>query len=541
MSYQGFTATWIAGQEGLFGGENTDLAAPNALVVAKGLTFQNGMWQKEGGAVKFNSTVISGAPEVKAGIDWWPTATIQRQVVYTGDGILFKDDGSGTFSTTLKSGLPTDKNPIFVEGGAEAAGNNRKLFCFIDGNAVQVLSGNGATTSDLATPPTDWATTNQPTFGIPHKGRIWGRGNPNDPNRIYYSMASNHESYTGAGSGSISIFPGEGERLVGGVSWHGRLFLFKDPRGIYWVDDSSTTAADWEAKRLTNTIGCLTQNLIREIQIFTQDGFKDDVVFFSASGGIHLLSAVQELGDAQSGSLSAILSLDRWLRDNLNLSQFAEGKSIWYDDAHELHFGVSGKAITVNNQRLTLDFLRSPPRFRYTNRDTCQAMWVRKDTDKIERPMIGDDVGFTWTLDQSARTKGGAYIGDVQVRESDLSWVDPQLESIDKIFDWMEVHYLATGEWNLSVDVLIDGLLFETITFGMDASKVVQGETQLGSWLLGVSKFGTSTLISRRRRRLRGQGRRFAFRLYNEGDSQDFKIMKVIVGFRTGGAKPEDE
>ena len=245
------------GLDGLNGTKNISTVPITALIKANNVTFENGTIQKEGGTTKYNSTAISGTPTIEAGVDWNHNGITQRMVVVTGAGDILKDSGNGTFPVTLKSGLTmTDVIPTFSAGGKEVAANNRKLITFTGINAAQVLSADGATTSDLTTPPADWTGTNQPTFGILHEGRLWGGGNGNDPHRLYYSDTGNHENMTGGVSGSISIYPGEGEKLVGAISYRGAIVAFKYPIGIYVVDTSSVTVADWKVNRISGSLGC---------------------------------------------------------------------------------------------------------------------------------------------------------------------------------------------------------------------------------------------------------------------------------------------
>ncbi|MFQ5459389.1 MAG: hypothetical protein ACE5EL_01205, partial [Anaerolineae bacterium] len=174
------------------------------------------------GTSSSGSTATGGAPKVTALIDWWPTETTQRIVVATADGKLFKDSGDD-FGTSLKTGLGTNKVSVLVAAGAEASGNNRKLFHFNGNDVVQVLSADGVATTDLTTPPTDWSGGNQPRSGTIHKNRLWGWGNANDPHRVYYSLAADHEDFTTSDAGSISVYPGEGQYIIAGISFRGYI------------------------------------------------------------------------------------------------------------------------------------------------------------------------------------------------------------------------------------------------------------------------------------------------------------------------------
>jgi len=186
MSFGGLIAEIPAGLNGLNGTKNLSLLGVSDLLSALNLSYADGTMQKEGGAAKYNSSAITGAPAILGGWDWNHNGATQRMVVVTDGGKILKDSGAGTFGTTLATGLTvTDASgdpvaPVFAEGGKEAAANDRKLFIFTGRNQVQVLAADGAATSNLATPPADWTGANQPRFGLVHEGRMWGGGNVNE-------------------------------------------------------------------------------------------------------------------------------------------------------------------------------------------------------------------------------------------------------------------------------------------------------------------------------------------------------------------------
>src|SRR2546427_6437066 len=116
---------------GLVGVRDQGAIDPDKLIVARNISLFGLTIQKEGGAIKYNASAITGAPIILGGWDWWPSAGLQRCIVIGSDGKMYRDTGAGTFGTTLKSSLSmTSVVPVFVEGGAESSGLNRKLFCF---------------------------------------------------------------------------------------------------------------------------------------------------------------------------------------------------------------------------------------------------------------------------------------------------------------------------------------------------------------------------------------------------------------------------
>lgn len=522
MAYQGIIAEIPIGFGGLNGSKNQSQVRPEQLVTARNLDLSRGTVAKAGGATKYNSAAITGAPTVLGGWDWWPTAGAQRMVVVLSDGTIKKDSGLGTFPVTLASALTvSDTTPMFVEGGKEAAAGNRKLFIFTGQNQVKVLSGDGVVVADIATPPADWAT-NFPTFGFVHEGRLWAGGNANDPNRLYYSTTTNHEDFTGAGSGSISLFPGEGERLIMGTSYKGLAIGWKFPVGIYLIDTSSPTVANWRVSRLTLGTGavsplgfCLIDN---------------DIVFIDANGNFQLLSAVQEFGDAANTNLSQKDQMGPYMRDNINFAELRRCRAIYYPAKREAIFTFARGSGTTQDARITIDFNRPDGhRFHTHDRDTNTALWLKKDVGNTPRPTIGDNAGFVWNLDQAVKTKDGvAYTGEFQTPHLDFSNIDLKLATRLKVGQFLEVVAEPTGNWNLAVDIIWDGVVSQTVSFSMGSSSA-----SLGSFVLGTDTLGGDS-IQNGKRRIVGSGRRFSLVARNSGAGEDFSLVRFYLHFIPG-------
>jgi len=527
-AYTGYIIPLPLGQGGLVGTKDQQQIAPDKLIIARNLSYEGGALRKEGGAAKYNSTVITGAPSVLGGWDWWPSDGVQRAVVALSDGTLKKDAGTGAFATTLKSGLTMSSVvPVFVEAGKEAAANNRKLFIFTGKNAVQTLSGDGATTIDITTPAADWSGSNQPSFGLNHEQRLWGGGNLNDPHRIYYSTTADHENMTGAGSGSISVYPGEGERLVGALSFKGLIVLWKFPRGIYIVDTTDPTISNWKVRRLSRSVGGVSPLGAAEVD--------NDVIFVDGALNFHLLSAVQEFGDAAASNLSKKLDIYSFIQDNFNQAQAAFARSVYYAAKRELHFAVAGLGSTVNNTRFVLDFNQSEGllRFRYSDRDTCESLWIRKDTNNVERLTSGDNAGFVWNMDKTAKDKdGNGYSGAWQTAYVSGDWIDPILATVRKIGQFLEIVVAPTGNWNLDVDIFWDGSLVQTVTYNMGVSG-----SALGSFVLGTDKLAGDQILSRKRR-IVGSGRRLSIAGRNSGAGEDFSVGHAFLHCLVGDERP---
>lgn len=534
MSAQYLIAEIPIGDEGFEGKNNQSKISRGALINANNLTFENGVLQKEGGAAQYSSATsppLATTVAIVGGFDWYPSGTTQRPIILTASGTYLKDDGSGAYSTaTLATSLTITGPPTFVEGGIESAGRSRKLFLFAAGQKPRVLAGDGSTASELGTPPSDWLTSGTgqaPTFGLAHKNRIWGGGNPNFPHALYYSTASDHEDFTSAGSGTINVYPGDGEKMVGAISFRGQIVAFKRPRGVYLIDTRDATASTWSVLKHNSNIGLAGPRSLTQVDLPDHD----DILFMDQFGTFRLLSEVfQETKGTRD--ISTPRGIDEWMRSNMNYAYADEARMTYYAVKREVHVSIVAGTATSLNRRVVIDMNRPDMvRFRISDRDTVIGdTWLQKDSNGIERLTMGDETGRVWTLDQTSRTKGGAYTAVAQTPHHDMGHVDPSLPTMRKRFKFLELEFIEAGNHDLYADIYIDERFSETVTFNMGDL----GDSFTYTFPMVFRGDGT---IRRVRRRIRGSGHRVSIQFRNDGDDEDFKVGRIFVGFATSSLR----
>src|SRR3989304_483511 len=289
MSYIGQVFRIPLGSRGLMTDEVQTRTPLDALLKARNVVFRDGLIEKAPGSWRWNKTSFGSG--IIAFYDFWPNDVIQRVFTVCRDGIVRKNvdresqvviaaSGSAPATLTLASG----QNPVFVTGGAESAGRNRKLFLFTGTNPVQVISGDAVTRTNLATPSADWATS-YPTFGLIHRNRLVSFGNQSDPHRIYMSDPLDHEIFTGGSTLQFSVFPGEGEKVLSATVYKGRLFIFKAPYGAFYLDDSEPDVTNWTIRKISDTFGAAS--MASSFQVL------DDLFVANSTGSITSLSATQ--------------------------------------------------------------------------------------------------------------------------------------------------------------------------------------------------------------------------------------------------------
>lgn len=522
MAYRGVTVTLPIGAQGFSGSRNPSKMGPGHFSYAEGVDYDGGVLVKDGGAEKLNATELGSGALILAGTNWSPSGGLHHDVVFLDTGAVLKDTGAGTFGTTVVSGLSTPNvyPPIFVAGGGETVGNVRKLFMFSDGEQVQVLPGTTNTMADIATPAADW-TAAFPIFGCLHDLRMWAGGVASDPHRLYYSATDDHEDFVGGGT--LAIYPGEGEIIVAAVSFRGLLLVFKRPKGIYVVDTRDPTPANWQVQKLNNAVGAAGPASVCQIS--------NDVIILDQGGNFHLMSAVQDFGDINTANIGQISDISAFMRVEASLANLHKSVGAWYAARGKAWFMVPRVGSTENDLRVLIDF-NDPqvgPRFLLSRRDVGPALWMRPNAQDVEKPVLGDDEGFVWLMDEEERNKDGvAYDFAFETSETDLSFADPNLAAVTKGGAFIEIVSDVVTQTELTITPLWDGQPGDPINFELGGAGAA-----LGSFTLDVDSLATAGIVTQRRK-LNGSGRRIKLMGENTAADDEVRLSEVRLSFQPG-------
>lgn len=521
MAFRGLIATVPVGLQGFNGSRNPSKLGPGNFSMVEGVDIDGGVITKDGGAEKLNTTAVGSGSDrsILAGISWSASPGTTYDVIFVENGSMLRDAGLGTFPTTLRSGLnaPTLFNPHFVVAGGEAVGATRKLFMFSESNQVQVVSGTGATAADIADPPADWASS-FPIVGVLHGNRLWGAGNASDPHRLYYSMISDHGDFIDASAGTLSVFPGEGDQIVGIKSFRGLMLVAKYPRGIYVVDTRDPSVSNWSVQRLNDAVGGVSPQSFLQIS--------NDMLILDAGANFHIASTIDDISDIRTSDAGKLQDISTFMRANVNLAGLRKACGMWYAVKSKAWFMVPQVGAVDNNLRVMIDFNEPQvgPRFLLSERDVGNAIWARRDSTQIERPTLGDDIGFVWIMDQEERNKdGAAYQMYFETSDNDFSYIDPDLAGRTKNGVFIELVADIVNRSLLDVTPVWDGFPGVPINVQLGTAGAVLGSFVLDSDALASS--GIATVKSR----LPGQGRRLKLIMENNELDDEVRLSEVRI------------
>ena len=502
----------------MWGAKNKNLVPLGGAIALRNATLEDHSFRAGGGAAKVGSAYA--AQSGQAAIDYFPDASTQRTVVSADDGTIRKDNGLGGGWSTLASGLTTaGQVPFFYTAGAEGAGDARHLIHVDRVNAPQVLAADGAAMAAIASPPAAWSGANQPGGGVIHQGFNWMFGAANDPHRVHRSTQANHEDFTSTAY-SLRVFPGEGERLVAGLTYKGVLLLWKYPVGVYAVDTSDNSDANWRVIKVGSPGAAGPANVV---------AMEDDVMWVAPDGTWHLISATTATGSVRAEDVAA-RKLGSWHRDNINLARLAWAQMVYYSHKQEVQLACSGVGQTAKNRRLHMDLNRRMElgeRWVWWDRDRNEAFFLRKESE-IHVPAMIDNVGQLWKLDQADRNAAGAaYIFEFFLADTDFSQIMPGWQGRYKNGRFIQIEYDGKSTATVSIEIYGDGALLQTISQTLTA-----GAASLPRALPFV--LGTGSLLTTPRRRLRGRARRYAVRVTSSVVDVDVSFTKLLLGLEIG-------
>jgi hypothetical protein len=521
MSYVGQRIKIPLGEIGLLTDIAPDKMPPNALIRASNISLVNGSVEKAPGTLKWNATAIGTG--LVAVYQWRPSHGIERMIAVTDTGNIYKgqDRQFAQINSTVTSTLTP--NCVFVEGGAETAGRDKKLFLFTDGQTnPYVLSGDGTAFAALSNPNTDWSGSRMPRAACVHRNRLWAFAGQ----IAYASDSGNHENFQTANL-TEPVYPGEGGDIRGGFVYKGRLFAFKDGGFTYALIDEDTNESNWYWQKIASNFGISAPNAISEVL--------DDMVAGNIAGTITSYAASQKLGNVEAADLIQSMQFESYLRANTSKVGVPFQHMLFYSEKKLLLTTYRSAYYTYNDMLVVIDFGRQTPRATFWNKGSPQCLALYKDVNQIERPMYGDKDGYLHLMDYEDRLEGStAYRGDFQIPHLDFSFADQGLSAVEKHFDFLAVHYMPESSGNLSCDYYIDGRFIETITFPM----IQYQRPELDVLLLDTDRLAqgnSETSI----KRLRGTGRTFSARFYNSGSNQSFQVPAITVYFRPGGDRAQ--
>ena len=371
------------------------LELPYLLTAQNCLYELDGAPRKLGGTTRINTTAAS---TIYGFTDAWfqgaAAAETQLQVAYAGTTYLSMAGLDGTW-TSRKTGLEDSKHPCFEMFKGTNASEMLVMTTTSTVDVPQKMVSTG-TVSNLAGSP--------PQFAIMarHQNRLWAAGVASAPSRLYYSESLDPETWSGGGSGSIDIDPGDGDRITGLASHKNDLFIFKGPNRLSIHRISGATPATFARVPFVDGVGAFNQSCIYRVN--------DDLVF-ADSRGFHSLEATAAYGDYVQAFLSRPILRSYQADINLNAMTTTWGAN--YQGRGLALWTVPGTGGTAKNTYYVYDYRFRPGRWAlWSGYQAANCLGTILDTNRRKQVFAGDVSGYLYQLNannQSITNGGTAY------------------------------------------------------------------------------------------------------------------------------------
>jgi hypothetical protein len=366
----------------------------------RALTYQlkaeNVMYEVDGGVRKSGGTEFlfsdsfSGLPSVNGMTDFWldTSGTVtQNFIMVTASGEIYKDDLDGTFTAiTGTASLGSDPIPIFC------VAQDILTIWFSNNTTPLKYTGTGNVSALGGTPPVGRG-------AVYHMGRLWAWGTNAAPSRLYYSAFGNIEDWSGIDTGSIDIQVGDGDRIVGAISFREKLFIFKGPNigSIHTISGTAPTGSDsFSRKRFSRGIPLQTHNSLLEIG--------NDILFMSPRG-IHSLAATEMFGSFTGKEETRFLK--KFFREQINTSRLNRVWAVDYSQKSCAMWAMTAAGSSTNDKVLGLSYIRHEEEgykpFTWSGRSCVSAAIRKSPTTDLDEVIFGTNVGSVLRQDTLAR------------------------------------------------------------------------------------------------------------------------------------------
>lgn len=556
--YSGLIQTFDFGIGGLHTDDpNTQIPVTN-LIRATNISYEGQKIQKAAGSSRLNQQAFSAG--VVGAFDWWPSDIEQRLIVVLRNGQVWRSPDNGYSQAQILNALDPNQNTLqvnnqvtLVAGGAEAASNPRKLFVISGSNPIQVIAGDGQAMTSISKPSLDWPnqisnsktenglTTNtiQPASGIIHQGRLWVWGNLNNPHFLYASNPDDHEDFQTQEGASLnfSVYPGEFQKILTCCVFKGRMWIFKYPFGVYYLDDSDPSYLNWVIRKYSDKFGAASAHSSVEVL--------NDLLIANCYGSVTSYNAVQYYGGFDMADVLKNYRNFRYVRENISPNGALDRHCIYYEYKKQAFIAYRSSAGIKNDRLLMIDYdvpASANPKCAWWDKDQANCLFLRKDVNLVPRPAYGSDDGFVYLMDQVDRDNAGAgYQSDFMTPHFDFTpdqvnvmTLPRQLAEVNKLFDFLELTFENAGKWNLNVDVFIDGQFSETLAFQMSKFR---GTNEA---ILNEDRTYDGAPLQQRLE-LHGSGKRIALRFYNANAGENFKLLRAQIYYRPGSQGEKDD
>ena len=349
-----------------------------------------------------------------------------------------------------------------------------------------------------------------------HDNHLVVSGDPSTPNTIYYSATGDIDSFSGTGSGSITLE----DKVVGLKSFRNELFIFCQNSifKLQNISDSSTIAV----VPVTKNVGCVDGQTIQEIA--------GDLIFL-APDGFRTVAGTARIGDVELGTISQ--AIQPIINEILNTTglQFS---SVVIRDKSQYRMFYSADTESTAGSKGIIGTLR-PQGFEWSETLGIQAPAITSgfNSSGVEKFYHGDRDGYINNHDtgNAFNPAGTATNIEAEYQSPDFDYGD--LGTL-KTLDYAKIAFTPEGDAQPTLRVRFD---YDSLDTPQPADIVLTEIPEpaiFGVASFNSQKFGASEqpLV---RQSLTGSGHSNFFKIFSADTNAPYAINGLYVTYRPSG------
>lgn len=403
---------------------------------------------------------------------------------------------------------------------------------YITSSEATPKKSTGGAFAALTLIPTDWGSVGPKQWIVRRSGnanRIVAIGVPGHENEVYFSKA-NSDDMSDAEVIVLDVEVGEAGGLIGIVEFGGRLVAVSKTKA-FLIDDSSTTTANWSWAQAQWTGGAATWRLVVKTQ--------NDLFAMMGDGDVYSIVTAQEYGDYKAASVSRPAWIHRWVDENIDLTRLDEAHAVYDPGLRCVYWFLPRLGSSYVDMALVY-FVDRPPAEAWVMHDnlardsgfraTCSA-YGPAPVESFSAVLTGGPLGRIWYLDSQQDVlsdDAGAY--EAGFITAFLHQGNPRAR---KRYKYGHILSTVEGDFDLLVDIYVDGIFKRTVTVTLGSGSSVYGSAQYGptafyggdEYLIADFPIGYI-------------GTRLQYRVYNNQAGENFFVSRILTDFKELGLRP---
>ena len=349
-----------------------------------------------------------------------------------------------------------------------------------------------------------------------HDNHLVVAGDPTTPNTIYYSATGDIDSFSGTGSGSITLE----DKVVGLKSFRNELFIFcrNSIFKLQNINNSSTIAV----VPITKDVGCVDGKTIQEIA--------GDLIFL-APDGFRTVAGTARIGDVELGTISQ--AIQPIINDILKTEDLQFNSVIIRDKSQYRMFYSADTQSTAGSKGI-IGTLR-PNGFEWSETLGIQAPAITSgfNSSGLEKFYHGDRDGYIYNHDtgNSFNPAGTSTNVEAEYQSPDFDYGD--LGTL-KTLDYAKFSFTPEGECQPTLRYKFD---YDSNTVPQPVDILLDSIPEpaiFGAATFGSLKFGAAQqpLV---RQTLTGSGHSNFFRIFSADTNAPYAINGLYITYRPSG------